>query len=778
MKKRFLALLLCVVLVMTSVCAVYAAQPDNAKDDEIIETITSAYEDDDPEVFEFKKVASNDRFELGYDEGTSFICLNDLKTNQKWYSNPPIARRSDPYASGDAVTKLRAVLGIRYTNTAMQEKDTNSGQASVKYAMSTVDNGIRVDYTFSEQKFFIPVQYTLTEDGMIAEILYSEIKQEGVNVLNKIDFLTYFGAAVGPDPVDTKKTGDDGYLVIPDGAGAIVNFNNQKNVNTLIYDKPIYGKDHSHTTDTDIESSRSEKISLPVFGMVRNGYGMLAEVTSGAETASIKAATSGNKLIGNYNVVHTNATYRVNYSLPLMGQVSSETSNAMYNAEDPVSMKSYAVQYHFTDNTVKLDKNKKPVEGAVDYTDLAELYRGILEERAWLTADKIEAAFYAELYGAVTKKKSFVGILYDARETLTSFEQAQAMLQDLKDGGVDNIQTQYVNFTDDFFNKDMEIKLNPSGSLGGKKGWTSLQEYASANNTQLSASADFVTFGSGGNGYSTFWDVANAINISPIEVFPVSLNGNTFNTTKHPYYLVDPQKYDKAIDTLIDSASKLGYTSLYFDDEAVQLYSDLSPKGFQSERTSGAQMAAFKRLADAGLELTLSEPNAYLFAVADQMVDIPVCSSKELIFDEEIPFLQTVLRGYKNFAGESMNITDVSDESFLRHLEYGTNIRYALTDAGSESLLNTDHTFLYSATYSNFSDQIKARYKTIKEFDAAVQDAKIVNHVREGNVAVTTYSNGTTVYVNYNDEAVESDGATVEAMNYLIVEGVEGEAKN
>lgn len=753
MKKRLLLVMLCVVLVLTSVSAVSAAPTGKAAPQASYDATIVAGEGDDQVTYEFKEVARNDRFVLTYDEASTYAGLTDMTTGQTWYTNPPISVSDDPYVEGVAKTDIRSALRITYTNSSMKTKDTNSYAGSVMKkaaTMTKVDNGIRIDYNFKEAKITIPVQYTLTEDGFRAEILYKEIKdgttvkaedekteEDGSNTLNSIDFLMYFGAA---------SETDKGYIVIPDGSGALINFNNEKNVDTMMYRKPFYGKDHAETTESDIESSRNEKISLPVFGMVKNGYGFLAEVVSGAENANLEAATAGNRLVGGYNIVYTSTAYRISYSLPLMGQISSETSNALFNAEDPSSLESYAIEYHFSSD------NK------ADYISLADMYRNILLEREWLTKDEISDSFYVEVYGAVNKKKSFLGFVYTAREKLTTFSQAQTILQDLVAGGVDDIQVQYVNFSNDFFKNDMEIKLAPSSNLGGKKGVTSLLDYTSNNNINVSFAADFTTMGSSGNGVSTIWDAADAINISPIKVYPISLNGNTYNTAKRPYYLLVPEKYNKAVNTLMKSTDKYGYQSLYFDDEAMQLYSDLAPDGYQSERTSAAQAEQYARLAEAGLDLTFSNPNAYLYAHADHLVNIPVCSSKEVLFDMDVPFLQTVLRGTKNFSGESMNITDVSAKSFLRHLEYATDIRYAITQADNEALLNTDHTFLYSSTYDKFQDTIKERYAIVKEFGKAVGDATITAHERVDDVATVTYSNGAKVIVNYKDGVVTIDG--------------------
>lgn len=772
MKKRLFALMMSVLLVLTSASIAFAtesAETDAPAAAGADFEISIPREDDEPVVYKYETIAKNDRFTLLLDKATTFFCVVDNATGQKWYSNPPIANGDDPYAAGIAITDLRSVIGLTYTNPELQVKVTNNAVASVNketFEITEIENGFHILYDFAEAKIKIPVQFTLTETGLKAEILYKEIIENhyeyGGNTINHIDFMKYFGAA------DEK---DEGYLVIPDGSGAIVEFNNDKNVNEMVYKKEFYGQDMAKVTETDQFTSREEKITLPMYGMVKNGYGMLAEVTSGAEMASLNAATSGNLLVGGYNVIYTNSVFRVNYSIPLMSQVASETSNAMYNAEDPTSVESYTVEYHFDE------------EKGANYITMANDYREILLERGWLTDDEVSDRLYTEFYGAVNKKKSFVGILYTARETLTSFAEAQAILNDLTEGGVENITALYQNYSDDYFEKRIETKVNASGSLGGQGAMTDLINDAASKKIPVSVAADFVTIHTDGNDYSTYWDVADAINVSPIAVYPFSLNGNTMNLSEKPYYLVDSRNYDKGVDSLIQAAADKGYTSYYFDEEALQLYSDLAPGANQGDKTSMIQREQFKKIADSGIEVTMSNPNAFLMAYADYLVDIPVCSSKEILFDEDVPFLQTVLRGMKNFGGESMNISDVSQSSFLRHLEYGTDMKYSLINSDSEALLNTDMTFLYSATYDRskytaegsvaqietYADQIKERYKAFDEFGDKIGQAGITAHTREGDVAITTYSNGVKVYVNYGDAAATVNGVQIDAMGYKIV---------
>jgi len=767
-----MALLFSVVILMVCLTSVYAAPTDDAEQaatatptavktgkGEVVETIVCPL--DDPEAtpediaentYKFQVAASNDRFVLAYDEQTSYIALYDQVTGQKWYSNPPIGQAKDPYTVGMAITDIRSVLKIVYTKSSLKEDKANSYSGSVikdGVSYKVLDNGLRVDYNFTELNFTIPVQYTLTADGMTAEILYKEIEaSESSNTINDIDFLTYFGAASAED---------EGYFIIPDGAGAIVNFHNEKNADSLMYKKVFYGDDMALIKETNIKSSRSENITLPVYGMVKNGYGFLAEVTNGAEMATLNCKSAGNSTVGDYSIIYTTATHHVHYDIPLMGQTGDSSSNAMYNAQDPVADETYTIDFHF-------------LEGPKDdYMTVAAKYREILTERGWLSQDTIVDDFYVDFYGAVSKKKSFVGIVYNARETLTSFEQAKAILEDLKAGGVDAVTASYLNYSNEYFGRDIELDMTPSGSLGGEKALAALAKYAEENGMTLAMGADFVSLPTGGKGYSTFRDTANVINIEPIRVFPYSLNGNTIDKNKKPYYLLKGENYDEAVNTIIESAQDNGYKAIFFEEDAVQLYSDLSPDGMQRDTLSGAQAESFAAIGEAGQAVVLSNPNAYLFAAADKMTDVPVCSSKELIFDGEIPFYQAVVRGSKNIAGESMNITDVSDESFLRHIEYGTNMKYALIESESEALLNTEMTFLYSATYKNFADQIKARYEAFTTYTDAVKDAKMVAHSHKDGVATVTYDNGVKVIVNYNTEAKTVDGTTVDAMSFAAV---------
>lgn len=730
--------MLSVVLLLSVFSVAYAAEGDP------IASTTTSWGEAVPVAADFQEIASNKNFILYFRSSDCYVGVRDKRTGVIWYSNPLV--EDDPLASGISVTNLRSQLLITYTNkNKTKESQINSAAGCVKGGSANttrVNNGVRVDYVFGNEKITIPVTYVLDEEGLNASILTNEI-QEGSNELLRIEFLQYFGAG---------SVADNGYMFVPDGSGAIINFNNGKTNRNLIYSKPVYGEDLSLRTNNDPITSRSEKISLPVFGLVNNGAGFLAEITSGAELAFINAGVAGTST--SYNNVSSTVTYRSSNSLPLRDQVDS-TQNIIYNALHPTVLSAYSVKYRFLDST------------QVTYSDLANLYRETLKKEGVTKTADVGARLFTEFYGGVRKQKSFIGFVYNAKEKLTTFEEAQEILQDLKGNGVGQITALYNNYSDDFFSRNVQIAMNPAGTLGGKRHFKNLLDYGEQEDIGIYPAVDFVNVPTGGNGVSTFFDVVSALNVSPVLVYNYKLNSNMKDSTTAPTYLLAATKYNKAVDRLLNAANKNNCHALYFDEKAQYLYSDFSKAGYLRDQTKQELVTQFQRLSE-GNSITLSNPNSYLMPFADYITDLPLSSSRNTLFDYDIPFLQMVLKGTKAYSGSSVNINDMSQEAFLRHIEYGANIKYALIKSETTKLLETDMTFLYSATYDTFKDQIMDRYSQMETISREIGDASITAHQTDGQVAVVSYSNGKTIYVNYSDSSVEMNGVSIPANGYAV----------
>lgn len=133
------------------------------------------------------------------------------------------------------------------------------------FKVDEIENGLKITFTTTEQ-FVIPVEVKLEDDSLSASILVEEIteQEDSENRIAQISFVPYFGA-VGP--------AEEGYAVVPDGSGAIIEFN-QTGASAYTYSQRIYGRDFGQEIKS--QSSVTQDARLPVFGINRNGAGMVA----------------------------------------------------------------------------------------------------------------------------------------------------------------------------------------------------------------------------------------------------------------------------------------------------------------------------------------------------------------------------------------------------------------------------------------------------------------------------------------------------------------------
>ena len=83
---------------------------------------------------------------------------------------------------------------------------------------------------------------------------------------------------------------ENGYMVVPNGSGSIINFNNGKLTSTA-YSQYIYDIDPmmaNYNTTENLDAAR-----LPFFGICRDNRSLLVEVEEGATSSMITADIAG-----------------------------------------------------------------------------------------------------------------------------------------------------------------------------------------------------------------------------------------------------------------------------------------------------------------------------------------------------------------------------------------------------------------------------------------------------------------------------------------------------
>ena len=90
----------------------------------------------------------------------------------------------------------------------------------------------------------------------------------GKLLLPNVDILPYFTAVndTKVDEVTNETTNTDGYILIPDGSGAIMNFNNGKTTYTQYLSKRVYSTDTAFASE--VKQVEKEDILLPMYAVI------------------------------------------------------------------------------------------------------------------------------------------------------------------------------------------------------------------------------------------------------------------------------------------------------------------------------------------------------------------------------------------------------------------------------------------------------------------------------------------------------------------------------
>lgn len=117
--------------------------------------------------------------------------------------------------------------------------------------------------------FTVPLVYTLTDKGMRVTVSAGEITGPEDFPVASISLLEFFGAAQD----DT-----EGYMVLPDGSGALLRYGSPAQIGSDSYSKFVYGADAAAYTMTQ---DPGQPVTLPVFGAVQGTDGYIAAIHAG-----------------------------------------------------------------------------------------------------------------------------------------------------------------------------------------------------------------------------------------------------------------------------------------------------------------------------------------------------------------------------------------------------------------------------------------------------------------------------------------------------------------
>ena len=542
---------------------------------------------------------------------------------------------------------------------------------------------------------------------------------------------------------------DEGYMIVPDGQGAIIKLENNEGRYKNPFSRQVYGVNigvdgevHSETTNP------VEPVLMPVFGMVHTAdqIGYLGVVEEGDYACTIYAYMNGNT-VSNFDWTCAKFTYRLVYNQP-MGVLGTNVAATVPTRTAKV--RDMDVTLHF------LLK-----DGAdATYAGLAVAYRDYLISKGTF-ANASHRPFDVQLDFLGMERENYIFGKTDV--VMTSFEDTIGILTTLKERGVNEMSVVLRGWQEQGLSGGVPLDgFDPAGSLGGKRGLKELREYCEAQGIDFALEADVLTVNTETHPtliYSAFRQINSRTYERPTF-------GKVYSTIQ---YLTPTASADKA-ETVVRELTKNDVKGVSF----IGVTSLLADYNFKDVYYSTVDMANtyvdIMKNAGENLTVTLSAANAYLWPYADVLTDLPIAGSDHTYTDAEIPFLTIALSGQIPYYIEYVNFQANTHEFFLHLLEQGARPAFLLTWEDPLELQDSNSAGIYSSRFELYEEMIVSWYNDLNALAEMVgEGGVIVNHERMGDMVRVTWDNGTQVYLNFGDKEATFDAVTLGKLEWKVV---------
>lgn len=674
---------------------------------------------------DFQTVGENDRLRLKLDAKTGHFLVEDKKEGRIWRSYPDPAQWQNETTGGLWRTHLRSPVMLQYIDlngNKLQPKETNmlEEQGTIK-DLQTFQGGFRLTFDMPSKEIAIPVEVKLENDSIVTRIVDSGVKEGKLSLL-WVRLYPFFAAE--------QSEGQDGYMFVPDGSGALIAYDSNSTNSNRMFREPVFGEDLAFS---DSDKPRQDVI-MPVYGAKNENRGFLAILEDGAEFAEVLASPSG--VFSTYNWVTTQANYRRSYR-----QVTNREKNRSFVTYDK------SARFH-TDRVTRyvlLDSAKS------DYVGMAERYRQYLTERYNMNRIKPKAGkvpMDLVIVGADTAP----GLLGDRYVKATTTSEAMQIVQRLYGLGIDNMAVRYWGWQEDGFGSFGGL-TRVDKRIGGDSGMKQFIDFAHSLDVPVYLSVNYMENNNGSGGFSSRIHGVRDMGGTPIAD------------------LVSLKFLDRIVDKDIAYFRKLGTDGIELHAIGRYLNSDFNTKyGSSRDESRRQQQSITTKLRDGLGHVYGFRSNFSVAPFLDGVARLADDYSYDLFTKAGVPFAQIALHGLVPYTGMPSNDRDQFHQNFLHDIEYGANPSYEFVYDASDDLKYVKNIHLYSPSFKEWEQTAVQEYQKWNEALGDVQDQFIIGHrILTDQVRETAYANGKRIVVNYGVAPYQYGDKTVLPEDYIIV---------
>src|SRR3989339_49282 len=655
----------------------------------------------------FVEVLDNDRFTMYVNPNGLALRVLNKDTGYYWASD--VVNISDYELTGAWIRRINSAITIDFLNESNITVTSSMIQRrSNESADSSYEvNGDEILFHVDFAIEMIRLDYTvkLTEEGFEIKVLRETIEEYGPNRLLKLYLYEFFGT-VNSDDIP-------GYFFIPSGNGALVRFTPSSAISN-VYRARFYGSDKYR-----VGSSPETLLNYPVFGVVHgvNQNGMLVEVKEGAEYAEY---------------LYTPPTY----------QTTFHSQNALFlmreNHVQPLSATENITIYESEIKDYNPTLSFTILEGDdANYIGFAKTYKENLVERGIL--DESYAPDGVGMHVDVLMKEYEKGLLFKKNFVMTSFGDLKEINRDLVERGVTNIHytlrgynrggysdRSYDNYKldrsigspDDVTDLDVSYYYDPTIKLSYRKSMPS-ESLKMVNRRQYSISR------------------------SRGEYFEYLVDLNVIEDHFSQAYETLNNRGGIALDGI---SNELNSNETMTRTEVMGVYNDMF-----TER------------------MPMYRPDYYNLSHASKVYMNLIYHNRSRFFTDSVPFEQILLSGYMELYSQFLNFSPNIHVDVLKVIEYGINPAFLITYRPSHLLSRSISKDLYATYYGNLDTYMVETYEKVNEALQDVMGHEIIwREVISSGVVRVDYDNGMSIYVNYTNQIVTTEGIIINPLDAVV----------
>lgn len=687
---------------------------------------------------DYELMAESDTYKLYFYEPRFSIILEN-KTTGKIIESTLSDEQDDGDSNAGWNARMKSGLDISVIKGIQNTLQANMNSTENTVQTTKIDNGFSSKIYFTPYKFGFTVNVTIEGSDLVVTIPDDSIieEQEGTYI-SSISVFPFMGYSF----LDKQ----EGYMLIPDGNGALIDLDNKEGRYVTGFSQMIYGSD-SGFVESDTKTYLWEELDMlqdasqviaPVFGMAhtKDQKGYLAIVEKGEKRAYIEAQPNGAMV--NYNRCFARFLIRDLFVQPL----NNSNTGTVPRAEEDRTHSDLQVRYMLLSGD------------EVNYSTMAAKYREYLLNNGSLV--KKDSSYNSRVDFLGTERENF--LLGTRAVTMTTTDDIKNIFGELKSSGVESLLSVYKGWQDGGLYDLPMSKYNADGHIGGDSDLKDLIKDSESSNYKMYLYNDALRLNPSTNTFN--FNTIKKVNKRAFEERVWADVYKKFN------YLT-PESSVEDFTSFVESMNnkELNRVALAGISNTLFSYSYKSSY-YTRNNTADAYTKAVSDLDDKA-DMAMEAPNAYMWKNADAFLDMPLGSSDYMYVDHEIPFLSMVLKGVMPMYSEYINFEANKQEFFLQMVEAGVYPSFYLTAENSSKLIRTNSADLYSTEYTTYKDAVIDYDKKLRELNAQLGDANIVKHETRGEgIKAVTYSNGVKVFVNYTNTQQIVDGVTVEAMSY------------